>query len=359
MMTHTRGTCGGRRCLNLPTGCALRLFFPLRTSILQKLGGKGLLEEEEVAVVSLVKKAMRYYGGIEAGGSKFLCAIARDPDKPPIASLRIPTTRPEETLAKVVAFFDEYHLKALGIACFGPIDLRRGSPTYGFITETPKLAWKHTNIAGLLGRTLSVPVGFDTDVNAAALAEARYGAARGLDYVGYFTVGTGIGGGAVIKGEMIHGLVHPEMGHIPVPRHPHDSFRGCCPFHGDCLEGMASGLAIKARWKRPAGSLPPDHVAWELEAYYLSRAVCVIVYTISPERVILGGGVMENHRHLFPAIRRQVVEALRGYVQSDSIIHHVDDFIVEPALGNRSGITGALELARLAGDRAQEIFTSL
>jgi fructokinase len=287
---------------------------------------------------------MKLYGGVEAGGTKFTCVVATAPKSPPVAELKVRTTTPDETLGKVIRFFKEHDLKALGISSFGPLDLRRESPTYGYVTETPKEGWKHTNFARLFERALGVPTGFDTDVNASALAEARYGAAQGLSHVIYVTVGTGIGGGAVINGEMVHGLMHPEMGHLPVPRRPHDIYRGCCPFHGDCLEGMACGPAIEERWKQPASSLPFDHEAWEFEAYYLARAVCAMVYTISPQRIIFGGGVM-SQKQLFPLIRKQAVEMLHGYIQSESIIHHVEEFIAEPGLGGRSGAVGALELA--------------
>jgi fructokinase len=290
---------------------------------------------------------MKLYGGIEAGGTKFMCAVATNPNSPPVAELEVAATKPDETLRKVIGFFKEHNLKALGIASFGPIDLRRKSPTYGYITDTPKRAWKNTDVARLFERTFGVPTGFDTDVNASALAETRYGAAQGLSNVIYITVGTGIGGGAVINGEIVHGLVHPEMGHLPVPRHFRDAYRGYCAFHGDCLEGMACGPAIEARWKKPASALPLDHEAWEFEVYYLARAICAMIYMISPQRIICGGGVMSK-KELFPLIRKQVVEMLHDYVQSESIMHHIDEFIVEPGLGNRSGTVGALELAQRA-----------
>jgi fructokinase len=290
---------------------------------------------------------MKLYGGVEAGGTKFVCAVATSPDKPPVATLVVPTTTPTETLGKVIAFFKQHDLKALGIASFGPLDLRRDSKTYGQITATPKPGWKNTALTELFERTFGVPVGFDTDVNASALAEVCYGAAQGLNNVGYFTVGTGIGGGLIMNGQTVHGLVHPEMGHVPVPRHPNDSYRGSCVFHGDCLEGMASGPAIEARWKRPARGLPREHEAWEFEAYYLARAVCMMVYAVSPQRIVMGGGVMKN-RQLYPMIQRQVPEMLHGYVQSPSIIRYIQKFIAEPGLGDQSGVVGALELARRA-----------
>ena len=260
----------------------------------------------------------------------------------------VPTTTPaEETLGRVTDFFERYDLKALGIASFGPIELRRGASKYGYITSTPKPGWKNVDVAQRLQRTFGVPTGFDTDVNASALAEVSYGAARGRSDAVYITVGTGIGGGAVINGEMLHGLLHPEMGHVPVPRHSRDDYPGYCTFHGDCLEGMASGAAIQDRWKTRPEALPPDHEAWEFEAYYLARGICAMVYTLSPQVIICGGGVM-GQRQLLPLIRHQVVGMLHGYVQSEEIIDKIDSFIVEPGLGRRSGVVGALELAERA-----------
>jgi fructokinase len=292
---------------------------------------------------------MKLYGGIEAGGTKFVCTVAIGPTDDPVSALTVVTTTPGETLGRVISFFKKYDLKALGIASFGPIDLSRESPTYGYITGTPKPGWKQTDIAQLFRLTFDVPTGFDTDVNAAVLAEARYGAARGLSHAIYVTVGTGIGAGAVINGEVLHGLVHPEMGHLPVPRHPRDTYAGHCVFHRDCLEGMASGPAIEDRWKMQASTLPPDHEAWEFEAYYLARAICAMVYTISPQRIICGGGVMHHRQQrLFPLIRGRVAEMLNGYIRSESIIDRIGTFILPPGLGNRSGTVGALELAQRA-----------
>jgi fructokinase len=298
---------------------------------------------------------MKLYGGIEAGGTKFSCAVATSPDPevdPSVSRLdtyEVPTTTPEETLGKVTDFFKKYDLKALGIASFGPIELRRTSPKYGYITTTPKLGWKDIDIAQRLQRTFDVPTGFDTDVNASALAEVSYGAAHGRSDAVYITVGTGIGGGAVINDKMLHGLLHPEMGHVPVPRHPRDDYPGYCTFHRDCLEGMASGVAISDRWKTKPDALPSGHEAWELEAYYLARGICAIIYTLSPQIIILGGGVMRQEQ-LFPLIRRQVVEMLKGYIQREENIDRIDRFIVKPDLGKRSGVVGALELAKRADD---------
>jgi len=290
---------------------------------------------------------MALYGGIEAGGTKFVCAVAEAPDAPPAASVTIPTTTPDATLELVQAFFKPYELHALGIASFGPVDLRAASSTYGYITETPKPGWKYTDLAGRLHRALGVPVGFDTDVNAAALAEWRYGAGRGLDTVVYITVGTGFGGGGVVDGRMIHGLIHPEMGHLMVRRHPDDSYPGHCPFHRDCLEGMVCGPALIDRWGAEMSALPEDHRAWEFEAYYLAQAVCAILYILSPQRIIFGGGVMQQ-RHLFTRIHALVPQMLNGYLHTPEILQNISALIVPPGLAERSGAVGALELGRLA-----------
>jgi len=296
----------------------------------------------------------RLFGGIEGGGTKFVCVIARGPDDI-VAETRIPTTTPEETLSRTVDFFRAEQaqrgpLAAVGIGCFGPVDLRETSATWGFITTTPKAGWANTDVAGRLHRDLGVPVAFDTDVNAAAFGEARWGAAQGLDTFVYLTVGTGIGGGGLLGGQSMHGLVHPEMGHMLLPRDASaDPFPGVCPFHGGCLEGLASGPAILARWGQPAERLPADHPAWALEARYLALALANLVCTISPQRVVLGGGVMEQAQ-LFPLVRREVVSLLNGYIQSAAILEDIDTYIVPPGLGNRSGRLGAIAMAgRLAG----------
>src|SRR5258708_4861136 len=245
---------------------------------------------------------MQLYGGIEAGGTKFVCAVADHPNSEFFDKTSFPTTMPDETLKRSIEFFKRYSLKALGVGSFGPIDLNLNSPTYGYITATPKAGWQNTDLLGPLMNALNVPIGFDTDVNGAALSEFAYGVSNKHDSLVYFTVGTGIGGGIVVDGKPVHGLMHPEVGHIPVKRHPDDSFVGNCPYHGDCLEGMASGPAIRARWGAAAETFPVDHPAWELEAYYLAQAVCSVAYVVSPNRVVLGGGVM-HQTQLLPAIR--------------------------------------------------------
>ena len=247
------------------------------------------------------------FGGIEAGGTKFVCAVGSGPDDVR-ALARIPTTTPQETIGRSIEFFRTQRAKlgalaAVGIASFGPIDPRRGSPTFGYITSTPKPGWGNTHFAGAVERALGVPVGFDTDVNVAALGEWRFGAGQGLDDLIYLTIGTGIGGGGLVGGKLMHGLVHPEMGHICIPHDlTADPYPGHCPYHGDCLEGLACGPAISDRWKQSSETLPSDHPAWSLEAHYLALAVVNIICTVSPERIVLGGGVMSNAQ-LFPLIR--------------------------------------------------------
>jgi fructokinase len=225
------------------------------------------------------------------------------------------------------------------------------SSGFGRITSTPKPGWRDVDLAGTLRTAFPVPIGFDTDVNGAALGEGLWGAGRGLHTFAYLTIGTGIGGGGLIEGRRMHGLLHPEMGHMRIPRVPGDQFAGTCPFHGDCWEGMASGPAIAARWGQPAASLPPDHPAWELEAEYLALGVMNIICTLSPQRIILGGGVMHQPA-LFPRIRTKVLELLHGYVQAEALLNRSDEFIVPPGLGDNAGILGALALAREAALRA-------
>ncbi len=291
---------------------------------------------------------MHIWGGIEGGGTKFVCAVGSGPED--VRDIvRLDTTTPAETLGSAVDFFRRHDdIAALGIASFGPVDPEPDSPTYGHITTTPKPGWAHTDVAGAVAEALGVPVGFDTDVNAAALGEWRWGAAQGLDTFLYLTIGTGVGGGGLVNGELMHGLIHPEMGHIPLPRDiARDPFEGSCPYHGDCLEGLASGPAIEARWGVAASDLPVYHDAWTLEAEYLAQALVSYVCTLSPQRIIMGGGVMDQ-RQLFPMIRRRVQELLNGYVAHSAILDEIDAYVVPPGLGGRSGVLGAFALAQRA-----------
>ena len=294
------------------------------------------------------------FGAIEAGGTKFVCLVGSGPEDLR-AETRFPTTTPDATIRNAVEFLRAEQgrqgpLAAVGIASFGPVDLQPRSPTYGFITSTPKPGWANVDIVGAARAALEVPVGFDTDVNAAGLAEWRWGAARGLDSVLYLTVGTGIGGGGLVDGRLLHGLVHPEMGHIRIPHDlSADPFPGACPFHGDCLEGLASGPAMRARWQQAAEDLLDDHPAWLLEAQYLALAVVNFVCTLSPQRIVMGGGVM-SHPPLLGMIRAQVVELLNNYVRAPEVIEQINEYIVAPALAARAGVLGGLALAERALD---------
>ena len=288
------------------------------------------------------------YGGVEAGGTKFVCAVG-DASGRILAETTFPTTSPGQTLARTIDFFRQHPaVRAVGVGSFGPVDPRPGSPTWGFITTTPKPGWQQIDVAGTLGRALGLPVAFDTDVNAAALGEKRWGAAQDVEDFLYLTIGTGIGGGGVINGALMHGLLHPEMGHL---RLPHDwladPFPGICPYHGDCLEGMASGPAIERRWGRPGHELPLDHPAWDLEAHYLALGLVNILLTLSPQRILLGGGVM-HQRQLFPKIRAEVQELLADYIQHPALLQEMDTYIAPPGLGDRAGVLGALALAMTA-----------
>lgn len=289
----------------------------------------------------------KLYGGIEAGGTKFICAVGTSPDRL-IDVATFETLTPEVTLPRVVSFFQPYQgLAAVGIGSFGPVDPDPDSATFGCITSTPKKDWAHTDFAGFIRRELDVHVTFDTDVNVAALGEHRCGGASGLDTFIYLTVGTGIGGGMLSDGKRHHGLLHPEMGHVRVPRAEGDTFSGVCPYHGDCLEGMASGPALHARVGRPPHELGPENSVWTFEVHYLSMALVNYVCVLSPERIILGGGVMKQ-AHLFPRIRSEVLRLLNGYVRAGEILDEIDSYIVPPALGERSGIVGAVALAQEA-----------
>ena len=288
---------------------------------------------------------MSVYGGIETGGSKWECAIGTGPDDVR-ASATIPTTTPPETIDRVVAFFErEGPVDAIGIGSFGPVDKKLSSATWGHITSTPKPGWAHTDIGQEIRRRLMVPVGFDTDVNAAALGEHRWGAAQGLDTFCYVTIGTGIGGGGMTHGRLLDGLVHPEVGHIRIPHdRGADPFDGICPYHGDCWEGLASGLAIEARWGRLPEELAADERVWALQARYVALGLVSMILVLSPERIVLGGGVM-RHPELLPLVQREVAGLLNGYLENAAVSDGMGEYITLPALGSRSGVLGAIALA--------------
>jgi fructokinase len=273
-------------------------------------------------------------GAIEAGGTKFICGVGTGPED--LRTIPVPTTTPQATVAQAVAFFRaQGPLDAVGIGSFGPVNLKTGH-----ITSTPKPGWQNFDFAGAVREALRVPVVFDTDVNAAALGEARWGAAQGLRDFLYITVGTGIGGGAVVNGQLVYGAEHPEMGHVRIPHDlAHDPYRGCCPYHGDCLEGLACGPAIEERWGCPTTALPPGHPAWTLEAHYLALAVNNWACVLSPERIVMGGGIMQQPQ-LFEMLRAEWANLLKGYMPPCDI--------VPPLLGGRSGVLGALILAERA-----------
>ncbi|MBT3336515.1 MAG: ROK family protein [Anaerolineae bacterium] len=291
----------------------------------------------------------KLFAGIEGGGTKFVVAVGR-PDGKILAETRIPTTTPEETLSRCVDFLQAQadalgSLAAIGVACFGPLDLQPASVNYGHILSTPKNGWSNADILGSLRKAFDVPISIDTDVNGAALGEWRWGAAQGLENFIYLTIGTGIGGGGMLNGNLMHGLLHPEMGHIPLPKD--DDAISVCPFHDDCFEGLASGPAIEMRWGVKAEELPVGHPAWEVEASYIAQALRSFICTLSPQRIILGGGVMAQ-AHLFPLIREKTLVELNGYIQSPEILKRIDEYIVPVALDGKAGILGAFALAEQA-----------
>ena len=275
-----------------------------------------------------------------------MCGVGTGPDDLQLTT--VPTTSPQATIDQIIAFFRDQagrELSAVGVGSFGPVDLHPESPTFGFITSTPKVGWQQYDLAWTLYRALQVPIGFDTDVNAAAAGEARWGAGRGLPNFLYLTVGTGIGGGALVNGEVIHGLLHPEMGHIRIPHDlGADPFPGSCPYNKDCLEGLASGPAMQARWGQRAQDLPADHPAWALEAHYLALGLATWVCTVSPERILLGGGVMQQ-ASLFPMIRQELLRLLNGYIDAKPLLNEIDSYVAPPELGSRAGVLGAMVLA--------------
>ncbi|AVM70338.1 fructokinase [Lachnospiraceae bacterium oral taxon 500] len=292
-----------------------------------------------------------YIGGIEAGGTKVNCAVGTT-DGRIIDQTQFPTTTPQETIAQMLNYFADKEIGSLGVASFGPIDPNPASPTYGYILDTPKPHWSHYNLLADIKRALPVPVFFDTDVNGAALAEHYWGAAKGLSACVYLTVGTGIGGGAYVDGKLIHGLLHPEMGHIYVRRHQHDSFAGACPFHGDCLEGMAAGPSLQKRLGVAGKDLPEDHEVWDFISYYLAQALINYTMILSPEVILLGGGVMKQQQ-LFPKIRAQFANLLGGYIKRAPLPDNLDKYIRFPELGDFAGLYGALALAVPAEGKSQ------
>ena len=285
------------------------------------------------------------YGGIEGGGTKWVCAVGNGPDDLQ-AIVTVPTTTPVETIDRVAAFFALHpETVAVGVGSFGPLDLDQRSPHFGAITTTPKPGWAGTDIRALLASKLDRPIAIETDVGVAALGEGHFGAARGLETFCYMTIGTGIGGGAVVRGEISHGLLHPEFGHMRIPHdRGRDPFVGCCPYHGDCFEGLASGEALRARFGVPADELQAAD-AWALEADYIALGLMNVVCTLSPQRIILGGGVMKAPG-LLSLVREQLRTLAGDYFDTPALSEGIADYVVSPALGDRAGVIGALELAR-------------
>jgi fructokinase len=292
----------------------------------------------------------RLYGGIEAGGTKFVCVVGSGPNDI-VEEIRFPTAQvAEETIRRAIAFFEPYthnaNLAAVGIASFGPVDLNPVSPSYGYITTTPKPGWSQVDLRGNIKRALNLPVAFETDVNAAAFGEYYWTPVnRSLDPFVYITVGTGIGVGVLVNGRPVHGLVHPEAGHISIPHDKEkDPFTGICPYHKDCLEGLASGPAMTERWGQDVKTLSDSHPAWELEAEYIALALVNLTYAYSPQKIVLGGGVSMHHG-LYKSVREKVQQYLNGYIQSPEVLENINEYIVPPTLGNRSGVLGAIALA--------------
>jgi fructokinase len=285
------------------------------------------------------------YGGVEGGGTKFVCAVGTGPDDIR-EEIRFPTTTPEETLGCAIEFFRKHRLAAIGLSSFGPLDLDPTSPTYGCLTSTPKPGWNGINLLEPFQRAFDLPLALELDVNAAAFGEYTWVPEhRALDCLVYYTIGTGIGAGIIVNGQILHGLTHPEAGHVRLPHDwAADPFPGICPFHGDCFEGLASGPALAARWGQPGDNLPDEHPAWGLESGYIAAALVNTILTLSPRRIILGGGVMQRV-HLFPLIRQKVKELLNDYLTAPTFAGDLRNYIVPPALGNRSGVLGAIALA--------------
>lgn len=284
-------------------------------------------------------------GSLEAGGTKMVCAVG-DSDGTIYEQISIPTTTPEDTMPHIIDYFKEKEIAALGIACFGPVDVNPDSETYGTILDTPKLPWRQYPILKVMQDALKLPMGLDTDVNGSCLGEVTYGTAKGLDSVIYITVGTGIGVGIVLDGRLVHGMLHPEAGHILIAPEAGDEGHCICPYHSHCLEGLAAGPSIEKRWGAKAVELTERLEVWELESQYLAQAIVNLILTVSPKRIILGGGVMHQEQ-LFPLIRKKVPELMNGYIRTPQM-QNMDNYIVPASLQDNQGIMGGIRLAELA-----------
>lgn len=284
-------------------------------------------------------------GALEAGGTKMVCAVGNEKGEI-FDKISIPTQTPQDSMPKMTAYFKENNIEALGIGSFGPIDLHKKSPTYGYITSTPKKPWTDYDIVGNFRKELACPIEFDTDTNAAALGEACFGITKGLDNSMYITIGTGVGVGIFVENRLLHGMLHPEAGHIILARHPEDTYKGKCPFHANCFEGLAAGPAIEERYGRKAIELADRDDVWEMEAFYIAQALVNYTLTVSPKRIVLGGGVM-HQKQLFPLIRQQFKNLLNGYVKTKEL-EDLDTYIVPSVLHDNQGILGCLKLAENA-----------
>lgn len=292
----------------------------------------------------------KIYGGIEGGGTKFNCVVGSGPEHI-VAEARFPTTTPAETIGQVCEFFAPYlsQLQGLGLGSFGPFDVDPTSPTYGYITTTPKPHWGNINLLGMLREKINLPIAADMDVAVAGLGEAKWGASKNDSHSLYLTIGTGIGGGYIVDGKPVRGLTSPEMGHLRIPHDLNlDPFQGACPYHGDCFEGLAAGPAVEARLGQRGETLPDDHPFWDTEADYIASALVNYILVLAPKRIVIGGGVMQKSS-MFPAVRKKVQEQLNGYINNDIVLNRIDEYIVPPALGGRSGMLGAIALIMDSG----------
>lgn len=288
---------------------------------------------------------MKKYGALEAGGTKMVCAVGQE-DGTILEQVSIPSTTPKETIDKIAEYFSDKEIVSLGVACFGPVDVNKDSPTYGCILSTPKLLWQNYDILSALKERIDVPMEIDTDVNGSCLGEMTFGCAKGIDSVIYITVGTGIGAGIAVDGKLMHGMLHPEAGHALLNKHPDDTYKGKCPFHPNCVEGLCSGPAIGERWGAEPYTLADRDDVWELEAYYLAQAIVDYICILSPKKIILGGGVM-HQLQLFPKVRQKTLEMLNGYIATKEL-EDIDNYIVPASLNDNQGIMGAIELAKWA-----------
>ena len=306
-------------------------------------------EEKQKYIEGYITPPIKVFGALEAGGTKMVCAIVDDFGNI-MEEAKFPTTTPEETTSKMLEFFKKFEISALGIGTFGPIDLNPKSPTYGSILNTPKLAWKGFNFLSAF-KSLNVPIGIDTDVNASCLGETAFGTSRGLSNVIYITIGTGIGVGILSEGQLVHGMMHPEGGHILLEKREDDKGECICPYHDRCFEGLASGPSILKRYGKPGNELVNDEKVWDLEAEYISQALVNYIMVLQPQKIILGGGVM-HQESLFPLIRKKVSEKINKYLITKEL-ENLDDYIVPCSLDDKQGILGSFKIAL---DKYNEVF---